>query len=343
MLENHSPEDQAFYLARFIYRDTEMERYHCQGAEMDMQLYAAMYQIVSRNLRTVLLCHPILLRVTQPEDILAPFRAMSPQKQRELMRYLDSISSLALYRCNWDSPQRLPLSAPPADLAQFILEGHFLQCCRQRRTLSDATMRYINRDVYNRIFTLLSAGFLTDSSAKEEPTMTYTCTYASPLGEIVLASDGAALTGLWFAGQKYFPADASLFQPVDMGGSEPLAQAVQWLDAYFAGRDPGFTPPLRPAGTPFRQQVWNALLEIPYGQTTTYGALARRLSVASAQAVGGAVGHNPISLIIPCHRVVGSSGSLTGYAGGIERKEALLRLEGVDLSSLFRPRRGSAL
>lgn len=151
--------------------------------------------------------------------------------------------------------------------------------------------------------------------------------YASPLGPILLAADETGLTGLWFEGQKYFPS----FLGVDYQEKETpvLTETARWLDVYFSGKDPGFLPPLHPQGSPFRQTVWDILLTIPRGQTMTYGEIARRLGVHSAQAVGGAVGHNPISILIPCHRVVGSDGSLTGYAGGVERKARLLQLEGA--------------
>lgn len=151
--------------------------------------------------------------------------------------------------------------------------------------------------------------------------------YASPLGPILLAADETGLTGLWFEAQKYFPS----FLGVDYQEKETpvLTETVRWLDVYFSGKDPGFLPPLHPQGSPFRQTVWDILLTIPRGQTMTYGEIARRLGVRSAQAVGGAVGHNPISILIPCHRVVGSDGSLTGYAGGVERKARLLQLEGA--------------
>lgn len=151
--------------------------------------------------------------------------------------------------------------------------------------------------------------------------------YASPLGPILLAADETGLTGLWFEGQKYFPS----FSGVEYQEKETpvLTETVRWLDVYFSGKDPGFLPPLHPQGSPFRQTVWDILLTIPRGQTITYGEIARRLGVRSAQAVGGAVGHNPISILIPCHRVVGSDGSLTGYAGGVERKARLLQLEGA--------------
>ena len=152
----------------------------------------------------------------------------------------------------------------------------------------------------------------------------------SPLGGITLASDGEALTGLWFAGQKY---EGSTLTPDHAEKDLPVfAQTRRWLDVYFTGKDPGFTPPLRLRGTDFRKTVWEFLLTIPYGQTVTYGEIAARIaqktgSAVSARAVGGAVGHNPVSLIVPCHRVVGADGSLTGYAGGVDRKKALLALE----------------
>ena len=151
--------------------------------------------------------------------------------------------------------------------------------------------------------------------------------YASPLGPILLAADETGLTGLWFEGQKYFPS----FLGVDYQEKETpiLTETVRWLDVYFSGKDPDILPPLHPQGSPFRQAVWNILLTIPRGQTMTYGEIARRLGVRSAQAVGGAVGHNPISILIPCHRVVGADGTLTGYGGGLELKRKLLELEGA--------------
>ena len=159
----------------------------------------------------------------------------------------------------------------------------------------------------------------------------YICRCASPLGDILLAGDGKALTGLWFVGQKHFPED--LLQHACVRRIPVFAQAEEWLEAYFAGVQPAQLPLLHPQGTAFQREVWQILLEIPYGQTVTYGEIARRLAAKrglvsmSAQAVGGAVGRNPISLMIPCHRVLGAGGSLTGYAGGIERKKALLELE----------------
>lgn len=151
--------------------------------------------------------------------------------------------------------------------------------------------------------------------------------YESPLGSLLLAADQTGLTGLWFVGQKYFPSfsDGDFFE----NETPVLTEAKHWLSLYFSGKEPDFLPPLHPQGSSFRQAVWNVLLTIPRGQTMTYGEIARRLNVRSAQAVGGAVGHNPISILIPCHRVVGSDGSLTGYAGGLARKEWLLHLEGA--------------
>ena len=171
--------------------------------------------------------------------------------------------------------------------------------------------------------------------------------YDSPLGGILLAADDAGLTGLWFDGAKYYA--AGLPREYSESETPALAAARRWLDIYFGGAEPDFLPPLHPVGSPFRQAVWELLLQIPYGRTVTYGELARQLAVEkgiarmSAQAVGGAVGHNRISLIIPCHRVVGTDGSLTGYAGGVERKKRLLELENVDMSGLFTPKRGTAL
>ena len=151
--------------------------------------------------------------------------------------------------------------------------------------------------------------------------------YESPLGSILLAADQTGLTGLWFVGQKYFPSfsDGDFFE----NETPVLTEAKHWLILYFSGKEPDFLPSLHPQGSSFRQAVWNVLLTIPRGQTMTYGEIARRLNVRSAQAVGGAVGHNPISILIPCHRVVGSDGSLTSYAGGLARKEWLLHLEGA--------------
>ena len=165
--------------------------------------------------------------------------------------------------------------------------------------------------------------------------MMYYTDYSSPLGPVTLASDGGALTGLWFVGQKYYPDAPGVDRRDDLS---VFAQAKGWLDAYFAGRDPGPTPPLRSEGTDFQKEVWAILAAIPYGATRTYGDIAgelaarRGLAHMSAQAVGAAVGRNPISILIPCHRVLGTDGSLTGYAGGIDRKRYLLALEGVDIT-----------
>ncbi len=161
--------------------------------------------------------------------------------------------------------------------------------------------------------------------------MTHMAAYSSPLGPIVLRWEDDALTGLWFADQANCPQCSGLVPAEDCPAFDP---ARRWLELYFSGRDPGFVPPLRLDGTAFQRAVWALLSDIPYGATRTYGDLAAQLARArglqhmSAQAVGGAVGRNPISLIIPCHRVVGASGDLTGYAGGLERKRALLALEG---------------
>ena len=177
--------------------------------------------------------------------------------------------------------------------------------------------------------------------------MTYIQHYDSPLGGILLAADEIGLTGLWFYGQKYFARGL----PGERTEQETpvLTEARRWLDIYFTGSEPDFTPPLHPTGSEFRQAVWEILLQIPYGQTTTYGEIARQLAERqglarmSAQAVGGAVGHNEISVIIPCHRVVGTNGSLTGYAGGIHKMETLLELERADMSRFFLPKKGTAL
>lgn len=148
---------------------------------------------------------------------------------------------------------------------------------------------------------------------------------------MTMASDGNCLTGLWFDGQKY---DRDGLSAANREKMLPVfADACRWMDLYFSGKEPDFMLPLAMKTTAFRRMVWESLLTIPYGQTITYGQLARQIAARqgadrmSAQAVGGAVGHNPISIIIPCHRVVGANGSLTGYAGGIERKMKLLELE----------------
>ena len=161
--------------------------------------------------------------------------------------------------------------------------------------------------------------------------MEYTQHYNSPLGGITLASDGTSLIGLWFDGHEYF-ADA-LEKEHEEKDLPVFVETRRWLDIYFSGRQPDFTPPLRMKTTPFRKMVWEIMLTIPFGETMTYGAIAARIAKQkglrqmSARAVGSAVGHNSISLIIPCHRVVGSEGKLTGYAGGLDKKVKLLELE----------------
>ena len=161
--------------------------------------------------------------------------------------------------------------------------------------------------------------------------MIYTQHYESPLGGILLAADDTGLTGLWFEGQKYFARTLDAVHQEQE--TAVLSEARRWLDVYFGGQEPDFTPPLHPAGSAFQQEVWALLRRIPCGQTTTYGALARQAGRRArpfpdvCAGCGGAVGHNVISIIIPCHRVVGANGSLTGYAGGIDKKAALLRLE----------------
>ena len=167
--------------------------------------------------------------------------------------------------------------------------------------------------------------------------MQYFQHYSSPLGGITLASDGEAITGLWFDGQKHFGENFT-GEAVGSDGADDLpvfSAARKWLDIYFSGKEPDFIPPVKLTGTPFRQAVWEALLSIPYGQTVTYGQLAARLGLpkGAARAVGGAVGRNPVSLIVPCHRVNGTGGNLTGYAAGLERKLRLLRLESSSSSS----------
>ncbi len=161
--------------------------------------------------------------------------------------------------------------------------------------------------------------------------MQYTGHYHSPLGDILLAADEVGLTGLWFEGQEYFGL------PLDKNREEKelpvIARAKEWLDIYFAGREPEFRVPLHLIGTAFQKEVWEILCAIPYGQTVSYGEVAgllaarRGLKTMSAQAVGGAVAHNPISIIVPCHRVLGANGSLVGYAGGTERKATMLYME----------------
>lgn len=177
--------------------------------------------------------------------------------------------------------------------------------------------------------------------------MQYLTHYQSPLGPITLAGDGTALTALWFDGQKY-DRDILEADAVEKADLPVFENTRRWLDIYFRGEDPGFTPLLKLNGSDFHKTVAAIMLEIPFGSTATYGAIAaeaaKRLGREhmSAQAVGGAVGRNSISVIIPCHRVVGSGGSLTGYAGGIDRKVKLLTLEGVDMTGFFVPKKSTA-
>jgi len=161
--------------------------------------------------------------------------------------------------------------------------------------------------------------------------MIYTSIIDTPLGAATVSAEDGALTGFWFIGQKYYPQHTAAW--VGDPSYPTFAALRDWITDFFAGKETVVTFPLAPKGTPFQQAVWDILLQIPYGELTTYGTIAKQLAKQqglpsmSAQAVGGAVGHNPISLLIPCHRVVGSNGSLTGYAGGIDKKTALLELE----------------
>lgn len=179
--------------------------------------------------------------------------------------------------------------------------------------------------------------------------MFYKTDYNSPIGKITLGANENNIVGLWMAGQKYFgdTVNEEMYPKDDL---TVFQKTKKWLDRYFDGEKPEISElPLAPIGGEFRQAVWKILCEIPYGQVITYGEIAhkiarqRGLKKMSAQAVGGAVGHNPISLIIPCHRVVGMNGSLTGYSGGLDTKIKLLEFEGVDMSKLYRPKKGTAL
>lgn len=172
--------------------------------------------------------------------------------------------------------------------------------------------------------------------------MFYTSTYKSPLGIMTMASDGENINGLWFEGQKFFA--ATINEECARAQLPVFAKAVSWLDCYFNGAEPVTIMPLAPKGNEFRQEVWRILTTIPYGKTMTYGEIAKKMATflgkekMSAQAVGGAIGHNPISIIIPCHRVVGAKGNLTGYAGGLERKIQLLQLEHVETNDFYLPK-----
>lgn len=177
----------------------------------------------------------------------------------------------------------------------------------------------------------------------------YKRVYKSPVGELTIASDGESIIGLWMKGQKYFA--QTVKEEMILKNDIPIFDsACNWLDEYFAGKNPDISRiAIAPRGGEFRKAVWKLLCEIPYGTTTTYGDIAKKIAAdngkktMSAQAVGGAVGHNPISIIIPCHRVIGSKGSLTGYAGGIKTKIKLLELEGVDIRKLKIPNKGTSL
>lgn len=179
--------------------------------------------------------------------------------------------------------------------------------------------------------------------------MYYSTSYLSPLGLITMASDGDRLIGVWLEGQKYF-AETITDSMIENNDLNIFIATKQWLDRYFAGEQPNiYELEIAPTGGEFRKVVWDILCEIPYGETITYGEIAKKVAFKmnkksmSSQAIGGAVGHNPISIIIPCHRVVGANGSLTGYAGGIDKKIKLLEHEGVDMSKFFAPTKGTAL
>ena len=176
--------------------------------------------------------------------------------------------------------------------------------------------------------------------------MQYTSKYESPLGGIILAADEIGLTGLWFEGQKHF---ARYLDKENEEKELPVfEQTKKWLDIYFSGKEPDFKLPLHFTGSAFQNEVWEILYQIPYGQTTTYGVIAKQLAKKkglvrmSAQAVGGAVARNKISVIVPCHRVVGGNGSLTGYAGGIDKKIALLKMEKGYRDTFFVPKKSTA-
>lgn len=179
--------------------------------------------------------------------------------------------------------------------------------------------------------------------------MLYTTHYQTPIGKIVLASEGDYLTGLWIKQQKYFM-DTLRGDITEKKELSIFNTTKNWLDCYFNGQNKSISDlPLAPKGGTFRQTVWKILCDIPFGQVMTYGEIAQKTAsligkkTMSAQAIGGAIGHNPIAIIIPCHRVIGKKGNLTGYAGGIDIKIKLLQLEGVDMSCLFKPKKGTAL
>ena len=167
--------------------------------------------------------------------------------------------------------------------------------------------------------------------------MEYIFEYKSPIGIIIITSDETGITGLQFKGES----EAEVLSDKRYKETSAIKEAKKWLDLYFSGKNPGYIPAINPTGTEFQKLVWKLLLEIPYGKTTNYGEIAgkiaeiKNVSRMSAQAVGGAVGKNPIAIIIPCHRVVGKNGKLTGYAYGIDKKISLLALEGADMGKFF--------
>lgn len=169
--------------------------------------------------------------------------------------------------------------------------------------------------------------------------MNYISRYNSPLGAMLIAADDAGLTGLWFDGQKYYA--RGLAAEREERETPVITDAKNWLDVYFAGKEPDFIPPLHLKGTPFQKAVWDIMLTVPYGETVSYSEIAAQIAAQqgrahmSAQAVGGAVGHNPVLIIVPCHRVVGKSGELTGYAAGLDKKISLLQLENAARSGLL--------
>ncbi len=180
--------------------------------------------------------------------------------------------------------------------------------------------------------------------------MLYTIRYQSPIGPLLLAEKDGALAGVWMEGQKYYLGDLQGEAQEENANSKVLRRTKNWLNRYFNGEKPDLRAlTLNPNGSEFQKDVWKILCKIPYGKTMTYGEIAQKIAASrglermSAQAVGGAVGHNPISIIVPCHRVVGSNGSLTGYAGGLEKKIKLLTFEGADMGKLFVPAKGTAL
>ena len=190
--------------------------------------------------------------------------------------------------------------------------------------------------------TVLERDSMSTTRNTRKESMHYLNHYESPLGAMTMASDGEHLTGLWFDGQKY---DRSTIDGnAELKPHLPVfTQTTQWLDSYFGGTDPGFAPPIRVESSDFKKTVTAIMLSIPFGATSTYARIAAEVArrtgrkQMSAQAVGGAVGHNPIALIVPCHRVLASDGSLRGYAGGVDRKEWLLKMEGVNMSGLSTP------